>query len=136
MKTPAPLVGTLVLDCEGLSKLVADDRIVSALVQRAHESGAHVVTSAVTPVEARNPSGRQARFDWVLSRIDVEPVTEATSRAASALLADARLHGHKYALDAILSATALSLPKPVVVVTSDPEDIGMLCGPRVRVIRV
>lgn len=136
MTAPAPPVGTLVLDCEGLSRLVNDDRTVTALVHRARENGAHVVTSAVTPVEARNPSVRQARFDWVLSRIDVEPVTEATSRAASSLLAEARLHGHKYALDAILSATALPLPGPVVVVTSDPEDIAMLCGPRVRVIKL
>ncbi|MBT2492784.1 DNA-binding protein [Streptomyces sp. ISL-96] len=132
----APLVGTLVLDCEGLSKLVNDDRGVTALVRRARDNGAHVVTSTVTPVEARHPGVRQARFDWVLSRIDLVPVSDDISRAASKLLAIAGLHGHKYALDAILSATALGCPGPVVVLSSDPGDITMLCGPRVRVVKV
>ncbi|GAA1353296.1 DNA-binding protein [Streptomyces beijiangensis] len=129
-------VGTLVLDCEGLSKLVADDRGIAALVQRARHHGAHVVTSAVTPVEARHPGIAQARFDWVLSRIDIAPVTEDISRDASKLLAAAGVHGHKYALDAILAATALRQPGPVVVLTSDPEDITLLCGPRVRIVKV
>lgn len=132
----APLIGTLVLDCEGLSKLVNDDRGVTALVRRARDNGAHVVISAVTPVEARHPGVHQARFDWVLSRIDLVPVSDDISRAASKLLAAAGLHGHKYALDAILSATALGCPGPVAVLTSDPGDITMLCGPRVRVVKV
>ncbi|MER6999730.1 DNA-binding protein [Streptomyces sp. NPDC000410] len=128
--------GTVVLDCEGLSKLVADDSRVIALVSRARDQRTHVATSAITPVEARHPGIAQPRFDWVLSRIDVVPVTEDISRSASKLLAAARLHGHKYALDAILCATALSLPGPVIVLTSDPEDIATLCGPRVRVVKV
>ncbi|MFJ7999094.1 DNA-binding protein [Streptomyces sp. NPDC096310] len=131
-----PLIGTLVLDCEGLSKLVRDDRTVVAMIGRARDHGAHVVTSAVTPVEARHPKANQARFDWVLSRLDISPVDDEISRGASKLLAQAGLHGHKYALDAILSATVLLCRPPVVVLTSDPEDIGALCGPGVRVVRV
>ncbi|MFE2742813.1 DNA-binding protein [Streptomyces scopuliridis] len=131
-----PIVGTLVLDCEGLSKLISDDRGVVALVGRARDHGAHVVTSAVTPVEAHHPKVNQARLDWVLSRIDISPVSDDISRSASKLLGAAGLHGHKYALDAILSATALVCRPPVVVLTSDPEEITALCGPRVRVVRV
>ncbi|MGW7361318.1 hypothetical protein ACWGI0_33050 [Streptomyces sp. NPDC054802] len=58
------------------------------------------------------------------------------ARRASKLLAAAGLHGHKYALDAIVTATALASPSPVTVLTSAPEDLLMLCGSHARVVRV
>jgi predicted nucleic acid-binding protein len=66
----------------------------------------------------------------------VEPVTESIARHAATLLADAGLHGHKYAIDAMLSATALAAPGPVTVLTSDPEDLATLCAGRVTVVKV
>ncbi len=66
----------------------------------------------------------------------MEPVTEPIARHAAALLADAGLHGHKYAIDAMLSATALAAPGPATILTSDPEDITMLCGGRATVIKI
>jgi hypothetical protein len=42
----------------------------------------------------------------------------------------------EYALDAIVAATALASPAPVTVLASDPEDLHMLCGPGVRVVKV
>jgi hypothetical protein len=55
-------------------------------------------------------------------------------RAAAALLADANRHGHQHAIDAMVSATALSAPGPVTVLTSDPADLIALCGGRVTVV--
>ncbi|MEU9287944.1 hypothetical protein AB0D57_25390 [Streptomyces sp. NPDC048275] len=55
--------------------------------------------------------------------------------SAAALLSDAGLHGHKYAVEAMLSATALASPGPVTVLTSDPEDVTALCGGRITVIK-
>ncbi|MCZ2524594.1 type II toxin-antitoxin system VapC family toxin [Streptomyces sp. HB2AG] len=95
-----------------------------------------VITSSVTLVEARDPRTDQARFDYAVSRVNIVPPTEAIARHASKLLAAAGLHGHKYALDALVAATALASPSPVTVLTSDPEDIRMLCGPGVRVFKV
>jgi hypothetical protein len=60
----------------------------------------------------------------------------AIARQAAALLADAGLHGHKYAIGAILGATALAGHGPVSVLTSDPEDLNTLCGGRATVIKV
>jgi hypothetical protein len=51
-------------------------------------------------------------LEWALSRIVVEPVSEAVAQSAAALLTDAGLHGHRYAIDAMLSATALAGPGP------------------------
>jgi hypothetical protein len=61
-------------------------------------------------------------------------VTESCARRAAALLSGAGMHGHKYAIDAMLCATALAAPGPVTVLTSDPEDLA--CGGRVTGIKV
>ena len=75
-------------------------------------------------------------LEWTLSRLVIEPVTEPIALHAAALLADAGLHGHKYAIDAMLGATALAAPGPATVLTSDPEDLTALCGSRITVIKV
>lgn len=78
----------------------------------------------------------QARFDYAVSRVNIIPPTEAIARHAGKLLAAAGVLGHKYALDAIVAATAVASPAPVTVLTSDPEDLRMLCGPGIRVIKI
>ncbi|MEV7102494.1 type II toxin-antitoxin system VapC family toxin [Streptomyces atroolivaceus] len=128
--------GTLVLDCEGLSNLVRRAPEITEWLMAAEAEDIRVVTSSVTLVEARDPKVNQARFDHAVSRVNIIPPSEAIARHAIKLLATARLHGHKYALDAIVAATALASPAPVAVLTSDPEDLLMLCGPSVRIIKV
>ncbi|HYZ55478.1 MAG TPA: DNA-binding protein [Streptosporangiaceae bacterium] len=130
------MTGTLVLDSEGLSKTVLKDRMFMARLAQARIDGLRVVTSAATMVEARNPRMNQARFDWAVSRLVIEPVTENIARAASRLLAARGLHGHQHAIDAIVAATALAAPAPRILLTSDPEDLAMLCGDSVRVVKI
>ncbi|WP_262056202.1 type II toxin-antitoxin system VapC family toxin [Streptomyces sp. STR69] len=128
--------GTLVLDCEGLSKLVRRTPELTEWLVAAEAEDIRVVVSSVTLVEARDPRTQQARFDHAVSRVNVVPSSEAIARRASKLLASAGLHGHKYALDAIVAATALASPAPVTVLTSDPEDLRDLYGAEVQVIKV
>lgn len=128
--------GTLVLDCEGLSALVRRTPEITEWLAAAEAEDMRVVISSVTLVEARDPKINQARFDYAVSRVNIIPPTEAIARHAGKLLATAGLHGHRYALDALVAATALSSPAPATVLTSDPEDLLMLCGPGVRVIKV
>ena len=128
--------GTLVLDCEGLTKLVRRTPELTEWLAAAEAEDVRVVTSSVTLVEARDPKTDQARFDYAVSRVNIVPPTEAIARHASKLLAAAGLHGHKYALDAFVAATAMASPSPATVLTSDPEDLLMLCGPDVRVIKI
>ncbi|UGY93626.1 type II toxin-antitoxin system VapC family toxin [Streptomyces gobiensis] len=127
--------GTLVLDSEGLAKAVLRDREVTGWLALARADDARVVTSAATLVEVIHPRIKRPALEWTLSRIVVEPVTESIARHAAALLADAALHGHKYAIDAMLCATALAAPGPVTVLTSDPEDLTTLCGGLITVIK-
>jgi predicted nucleic acid-binding protein len=131
--TPA---GTLVLDSEGLAKAVLRAREVTQWLALALADDLRVITSAATVVEAVHPRLNRPALEWTLSRVVVEPVTEPIARRATAILAEAGLHGHRHAIDAMLSATALAAPGPVTVLTSDPEDIATLCGRSVTVIKV
>jgi hypothetical protein len=128
--------GTLVLDSEGLAKAVRRDPEVATWIALARADDLRVITSAATLVEVAHPGIKRAAFDWTISLLVIEPVSEEIARSATALLIDAGLHGHKYAIDAMVCATALSSQAPVTVLTSDPEDIRALCGRRATVIKV
>lgn len=128
--------GTLVLDCEGLSKLVRRTPELTEWLAVAEAEDIRVITSSVTLVEARDPKTNQARFDYTVSRVNIIPPTEAIARHTSKPLAAAGLHGHKDALDAVVAATALASPAPVTILASDVEDLLVLCGSGVRVIKV
>lgn len=83
-----------------------------------------------------HPRINRPALEWTLSRLMVEPISETIARQATALLADAGLHGHKYAIDAMVCATALAAPGPVTVLTSDSEDLTALGGGGITVIKV
>ncbi|MDG9684637.1 DNA-binding protein [Streptomyces sp. DH18] len=79
--------GTLVLDCEGLSKLVRRTPEITEWLAAAEAEDIRVVTSSVTLVEARDPRVDQDRFDYATSRVNIIPPAEAIARHASKLLA-------------------------------------------------
>ncbi|MFF3755008.1 DNA-binding protein [Streptomyces sp. NPDC002018] len=135
-RSPAAPGGTLVLDSEGLAKAVLRDHTVTGWFALARADDLRVIVSAVTLVEVIHPRINRPALEWTLSRLVVEPISEQIARHASALLADAGLHGHKYAVDAIVGATALAAPGPVTILTSDPEDLTVLCGGRATVIKI
>ncbi|WNF31380.1 DNA-binding protein [Streptomyces sp. C11-1] len=111
-------------------------RAVVALVQTASEEGVRVATSAMTILEADYERIHPARVKWVLSRVDVHDVTKEIADRAAVLLRTHHLHGHEYAIDAALAAITRNAPRPVTVLTSDPEDLALLCGPSVEVVKV
>ncbi|CAM3551224.1 type II toxin-antitoxin system VapC family toxin [Kibdelosporangium persicum] len=118
--------GTLVLDCEGLSKLAAGDSRVRAYLETARVRGARVVVSAITLAEVLRGGARDAAVHRVLSRIVTVPVTTELGRAAGALLGATGLSGHRCAVDSVVAATALVMARPVVLLTSDPGDLNRL----------
>ncbi|WP_216589151.1 PIN domain-containing protein [Streptomyces brasiliscabiei] len=135
-RSPAVPGGTLVLDSEGLAKAVLRDRTVTGWLALARADDLRVITSAATLVEVVHPRINRPALEWTLSRLVVEPVTEPVARHAADLLADAGLHGHTYAIDAVLAATALAAPGPATILTSDPDDLTTLCGGRATVIKI
>ncbi|MEU5718277.1 PIN domain-containing protein [Streptomyces sp. NPDC020403] len=129
--------GTWVLDSEALSLYLRADRAMTALLAVAAKRDIRVIVSAVTLVEADPSGAHKARMSWALSRLVVVPVTKETAaRAVDLLRNTGGLAGHKYAIDAMVAATALREPGPVTVLTSDTEDMLMLCGTAVAVVKV
>lgn len=127
---------TLVLDCEGVAKAVLRDRELTAWLAAARAEDERVITSAATLVEVIHPRIDRHAFEWVVSRLTVEPVTADIARKAAKLLKLVGRHGHRYAIDAILAATALAASGPTTVLTSDPDDLSALCGDQVTVVKV
>jgi predicted nucleic acid-binding protein len=118
--------GTLVLDSEGLSKLAAGDGRPRAYLDSARARRARVAVSAITLTESLRGGPRDATVHRVLSRITVIPITAQIARRAGELLGATGLSGHRCAIDAIVAATALGLERPIVLLTSDPDDMNRL----------
>ncbi|MER7107450.1 PIN domain-containing protein [Streptomyces sp. NPDC000229] len=126
--------GALILDSESLAKAVQRDPEVHEWLTAARDADLPVSTSAAVLVEVIHSRINDAALKWTLSRLRVEPVTQALAQSATALLHAAGLHGHKYAIDAMLCASALAQPGRVTILTSDVEDITMLTTDHPRVI--
>ncbi|WP_327343312.1 DNA-binding protein [Streptomyces europaeiscabiei] len=129
-------VETVVLDSQGLSAWIAQDRKILAMFQVFHAVGADFVIGANTIVEVSHGRVNMPRPRRALSRVKVEPVTEDAAKASAELLEAAGPHGHKYAIDATVAEVALRQPGPVVMLTSDVDDMARLCGDRVRLIGI
>lgn len=86
---------------------------------------AEVVTSPMTLVEAYYGRTTEQRWGWVLSRLKVADIGKDEARQARRLLSDAKLHGHKYAIDAVLAIIARRQKGQVTVFTSDVDDLDL-----------
>ena len=135
--------GTLVLDAEGLAKLAAGDARTRGYLDSAAARGARVAVSTITLTEVLRGGPRDAPAHRVLSRITAVLVSAAIARRAGELLGTTGLSGHRCAIDAVVVATALDLERPVVLLTSDPDDVSRLAeeperpkAQRIVVIRV
>ncbi|HLU71966.1 MAG TPA: DNA-binding protein [Nonomuraea sp.] len=102
----------------------------------ARRRGMEVVVNALTIIEATHRRTDKARLAWLLSGLRISPVGDKEAKAASALLLNTGLHGHKYAIDAAVAEMALRQPLPVAMLTSDLDDMTKLCGGRVRLIEL
>ncbi|WP_030926362.1 DNA-binding protein [Streptomyces sp. NRRL B-24720] len=118
--------GASVLDSEGLAQAVQRGRDVQEWLAAARDADLPVITSAAVLVEVIHPRINHAALHRTLSRLRVESVGQALAQTAATLLRDAGLHGHEYAIDAMLCATALAHPGRVTILTSDVEDIRLL----------
>jgi predicted nucleic acid-binding protein len=118
--------GTLFLDSEGLSKLATGDPRARAYLETARARRARVAVSVITLTETLRGGSRDAPVHRVLSRVTVVPLTAGTARRAGELLGATGLSGHRYAIDAVVAAAALEAPRPVVLLTSDPDDLNRL----------
>ena len=118
--------GTLVLDAEGLVKLASGHPVAVSLAQDTYQARAEIVTSAPTLTEVLRGGRRDAPVHRILSRVTIVPIGEEQGRTAGELLGRTGLSGHRCALDALLAVVALAQPRPIVMLTSDIEDMRRL----------
>ena len=137
-----PRQRVFVFDSEALAKAVQGDREIAALIKTAPQLDIPIVTSALTTLEAWNPrdESKQALWSWTLSRIRVVHTDDRVIASARDMLRNAGLHGHKYAIDAVLAAVAereFASGSETTVFTSDTDDLNqLLAGRPVRVEKV
>jgi hypothetical protein len=125
-----------VLDGEALSLAVRGDRMMIARLDLAARGETEVVASPMTLVEAYDGRTTDQRWDWVLSRLKVAEIGKDEARQARRLVADAKLHGHDYAIDAILAVIARQHKGQVTVFTSDVDDLEKLVPDEIVVKKV
>jgi hypothetical protein len=123
----------LFLDCDGVSQAVQRTTAMQEWLHAAWAEDIPVLASSATLVEAVHPRINRAALSWFLSRITITDITPKTAKTATDLLQDAGLHGHKYAIDALLAASVLEQPGNIVVLTSDLDDLTQLLGKHLRV---
>jgi predicted nucleic acid-binding protein len=120
--------GSVVLDSQGLSLLVAEDERMVRRIEKARAESFQVVISAITIAEASSPGPCRGRRDFVLSRLHIEPVTRELTLLAAELLLRTGMSGHRNAIDAVVAAAALEQARPTLLYTSDPDDLAALCA--------
>jgi predicted nucleic acid-binding protein len=120
------LGGTLVLDAQGLVRFAAGDPLVRVRIEEADDRGGAVVTAASTLAEILRGGAKDARMHRILRHVTVTEISKDMGRKAGELLGATGMSGNRCTVDALLAAVALAQPRPVVLLTSDPDDMARL----------
>jgi predicted nucleic acid-binding protein len=120
------IAGSLVLDAEGLVKLATGDPKATYPFEAARRLRGNVVMAATTLTEVLRGGWRDAPVHRILQHVTVVPVDVERARAAGELLGRTGLDGHRCARDALVAVVALAQPSPVIVLTSDVDDMAKL----------
>jgi predicted nucleic acid-binding protein len=120
---------SILLDAEALSALAAGEPRMQAWATVARRTDSSLYASTVTLSEVTDGTARDASVRRIVKSIWLKEVTESIGYAAGGLRASATAARRKprdLTVDAIVAATALTLSAPVVVLTSDQGDLGLL----------
>ena len=120
---------SILLDAEALSALAENDRRIQVWMLVARRTDSILYASTATLVEVTDGSLRDARVRRAVKALRLREVTEAIGFRAGGLRAGAvasRSKPRDLTVDSIVAATALELPPPVVVLTSDMGDLRLL----------
>lgn len=131
---------SIVLDAEALSALANTERRMQPWAEFARRTDSQMYVSIVTLAETTDGGTRDIAIRRAAKSLQLEPVTEAVGYRAGRLRATAtsgRRAARDLTVDAVVASTALKLPAPVIVLTSDGSDLlALLDGTAVRVERI
>lgn len=114
----------LILDAGALIAIDRDDRRLAGLIALGRRAGADLVSVAPVVAQVWRNGARQARLARALPMIDVLDVDLASAQAAGEVLAES---GGSDVVDALV---ALATRPGDQVLTSDPDDLGVLLDAR------
>lgn len=130
---------SILLDSEALALIAADAASAQAWTAVALRTDSVLYASAATLAEVTDGSGRDALIRRACAFVRIVPVVADIGFQAGRLRAAATTSRRKprdLTVGSIVAATALALPSPTVVVTSDPTDLDLLLsGTPVKVLR-
>ncbi|MFT4227063.1 type II toxin-antitoxin system VapC family toxin [Micropruina sp.] len=127
---------SVLLDAEALSALARDARTVQAWATFAKRSDSVLYASCLTLAEVTDGTALDVAVRRAVEAVRLVEVSPEIGFRAGELRAavGATRRNRDLTVDAVVAATALTLPTPVVVLTSDPEDLGLLlAGHDIRV---
>lgn len=131
---------SIVLDSDALSALAAGRRSMQAWATVARRTDSVLYASTLTLAEVTDGTARDAEVRRFVKAVRLEPVTERIGYRAGGLRvsgAVARRKPRDLTVDAVVAATALTLPGSTIVLTSDQNDLRLLLdGTDVRVERI
>lgn len=126
---------TLFFDTGAVLAAARRDRRVQLYLDLAKRYGAGLHMSALTRAELMRGSDELA-IGWAISNFRIQRVSDLDCVRAAELMAETGAGGRT--VDALIAVAALQLPRPVVVLTSDPKDMNLLLAgqPDVAVVPV
>lgn len=126
---------SVVLDATALT-VASDDRSeVRRVLRRWQEDGVDLFVAAATLTEVLRGHPRDALIHRLLASLKVQVIDEQLGRAAGERIGRTQVRGNA-TLDALVAEVASSLPRPVVVLTADYDDITALVDPDVMVLDI
>ncbi len=120
---------SILLDAEAFSALADGDRRMQAWATVARRTDSVLHASTVTLAEITDGTSRDVRVRRAAKAVRLHEVTEDIGYRAGGLRAGAMTSRSKprdLIVDSIVAATALELPLPVIVLTSDVADLRLL----------
>lgn len=126
MARPRGVGGTVVLDAQGLVRLAHGDPAVRARAREVIQRGGEVVTAASTLAEVLRGGPSDAPVYQALKHVRVVPISAGLGRRAGELLGATGMSGHDSTVDALLATVALAQSRPMLLITSDPDDMARL----------
>ena len=128
-------LAAVVLDATALTVASDEKSEVRRLLRRWADEDVDLVVAAATLTEVLRGHPRDVLIHRLLSSLTMRVIDEDLGRAAGERIGRTKVRGNA-TLDALVAEVASSLPRPVVVLTADYDDITALVDPDVMVLDV
>ena len=129
------LVRSVVLDASALTQAAHEGAQLRIQIQRAVKRGAQLFTTAATLTEVLRGHPRDAMIHRLLSAVSIQVIDTRLGSAAGERIGHRAVRGN-VTLEALIAEVASSLPRPVVVMTADVDDLTALVDADVMVLDI